>query len=42
MIALDVWWSGTPGSFELWWIPLIAANGACLALILWPLIRDKW
>lgn len=38
VIALDLWWSTTPLAFEIWWVPLIALNLACLAVILYPVI----
>ncbi len=41
VIALDLWWSGTPSAFELWWIPLFVVNALCLGLVLWPLIRGR-
>lgn len=42
VVGVDLWWSSTPATFAWWWVPLIALNGVCLALILWPLIRGKW
>ena len=41
VIGLDLWWSGTPSAFEIWWIPLIVVNAVCLILILLPMIRGK-
>ena len=41
VIGIDLWWSGTPPTFALWWIPLIALNAVCLAFILLPLVRGK-
>jgi hypothetical protein len=41
VIGLDLWWSGTPTSFELWWIPLIALNGVVFYLIVMPLVRGE-
>lgn len=41
VIALDLWWTGTPAVFEWWWVPLFIVNGVCLALVLWPVIRGK-
>jgi hydrogenase-4 membrane subunit HyfE len=39
VIGVDLWWSSTPSSFALWWIPVIALNAACLVLVLRPLVR---
>ena len=39
VIAVDLWWSSTPGLFAVWWIPVILLNLACLAVILYPIIR---
>ncbi len=41
VIGVDVWWSSTPATFSVWWIPVIALNGVCLVLILVPLVREK-
>ena len=41
VILLDLWWSGTPAMFEVWWIPLFAVNAVCLAWVLLPLIRGR-
>lgn len=41
VIAADLWWSSTPPAFELWWIPLIVLNLACLAAVLYPMIVGK-
>lgn len=39
VVAVDLWWSGTPLTFEIWWIPVILANVIALGLVLWPMIR---
>ena len=41
VIGLDLWWSGTPATFALWWIPLAALNAVCLGVILLPWIRGE-
>ncbi len=38
VIAVDLWWSSTPLTFEIWWIPLIVVNLVGLALVLYPMI----
>jgi len=41
VIGLDLWWSNTPSAFAWWWIPVIALNAVCLAVILIPLVRGR-
>ncbi len=41
VIGLDLWWSGTPLTFEWWWIPLFVANAVALVWVLLPMIRGK-
>ncbi len=41
VIGLDLWWSGTPLTFQVWWIPLIAANLVCLTGVLYPIIVNR-
>jgi hypothetical protein len=41
VIAVDLWWSGTPATFEWWWIPLFVVNAVCLGWVLLPLIRGR-
>ena len=41
VIALDLWWSSTPLTFEIWWIPLILLNLACLGLVLYPIVLGR-
>lgn len=41
VIALDLWWSSTPLTFEIWWVPLILLNLVGLAFVLYPLIMRK-
>ncbi len=41
VIGVDLWWTGTPSTFEWWWVPLFVLNAVCLALVLWPVIRGK-
>lgn len=38
VIALDLWWSSTPVTFEVWWIPLLLLNVVGLGLVLYPMI----
>ncbi len=41
VIGLDLWWSGTPLTFEVSWIPLFVVNAVALGLVLWPLVRGR-
>jgi hypothetical protein len=41
VIGADLWWAGTPTTFELWWVPLIVLNGVCFYLIVMPLVRGS-
>ncbi len=41
VIAADLWWSTTPLTFEVWWIPLIVLNLVCLGVVLGPVITGK-
>ena len=41
VIGLDLWWSTTPLTFEVWWIPLIVLNLACLGVVLYPVVFAK-
>ena len=41
VIAVDLWWSTTPLTFEVWWIPLIGLNLVCLAVVLGPVITGR-
>ena len=41
VVGVDLWWSGTPATFEVWWIPLFVLNAVCLGLVLLPLIRGR-
>ncbi len=41
VIAIDLWWSSTPMTFEIWWIPLLVLNVVCLAVVLFPVIAGR-
>ena len=41
VIGVDLWWSNTATAFDVWWLPLIALNVGCLAVILYPMIRGR-
>ncbi len=41
VIALDLWWSSTPLTFEWWWVPLILLNLACLGAVVYPMIVNR-
>jgi len=41
VIAADLWWSTTPLTFEIWWIPLVVLNLVCLGVVLYPVIVRK-